>query len=59
MKVGSPSLDGKREPEPRRSGVAEQLFAADSPSTIGEPNPSQARQTHAQIIQPLAEVGIK
>jgi hypothetical protein len=32
MAVGSPALDGKRIPELRRSGVPEQLFAADGPS---------------------------
>jgi hypothetical protein len=31
MQVGSSALDGKREPEPRRSGVADQLFAAGGP----------------------------
>jgi hypothetical protein len=45
--VSSSVLDGEREPEPRRSGGAEQLFAAEVPSLISalndksEPGPRQ------------------
>jgi hypothetical protein len=47
MAVCSSALDGKRVPEPRRSGVAEQLYAAESPSAFlalndkSEPGPRQ------------------
>ena len=45
--AGSSALDGKREPEPRRRSVAEQLFAAEGPAAISalndksEPGPRQ------------------
>ena len=47
MAVGSSALDGKRVPEPRRSGVTGQLFAAESLTEISalkvksEPRPRQ------------------
>jgi hypothetical protein len=47
MAAGSSAFDGKREPEPRRSGVAETLFAPEGHSAISalndksEPGPRQ------------------
>jgi hypothetical protein len=52
MAVGSSAFDGKREPEPRRSGVAEQVLAAEGPSAISALNgKSEPRTRQLPVVK--------